>query len=51
MLTKMKFRIFVSGNKQTKFESKRLSWHDIVGQLCDVCLHENKFYATKSQAI
>ena len=34
-----------------QIRAKRLSWHEIVGQLCDVPLHENEFYATKSQAI
>ena len=34
-----------------QIKAKRLSWHEIVGQLCDVRLHENEFYATKSQAI
>ena len=30
-----------------QIKAKRLSWHEIVGQLCDVRLHENEFYATK----
>ena len=34
-----------------QIKAKRLSWHEIVGQLCDVRLHENEFYDTKSQAI
>ena len=32
-------------------KAKHLSWHESVGLLCDVHLHENKFCATKSQAI
>ena len=34
-----------------QIKAKRLSWHELVGQLCDVRLHENEFYATKSHAI
>ena len=30
-----------------QIKAKRLSRHEIVGQLCDVRLHENEFYATK----
>ena len=30
-----------------QIKAKRLSWHEIVGQFCDVRLHENEFYATK----
>ena len=30
-----------------QIKAKCLSWHEIVGQLCDVRLHENEFYATK----
>ena len=34
-----------------QIKAKPLSWHESVGLLCDVHLHENKFCATKSQAI
>ena len=47
ILTKTKLRIFTG----VQIKAKRLSWHEPVKQLCDVRLHENEFYATKSQAV
>ena len=38
-------------NRILQNKEKRLSCHEPVGQLCGVRLHENEFYATKSQAI
>ena len=42
---------FIFRNSEVQIKAKRLSWHESVGLLCDVRLHENEFYATKPQAI
>ena len=48
ILTKTKLRIFVPENKLKQSACPGMK---LFGQLCDVSLHENKFYATKSLAI